>query len=68
MKAETVDLNQAADALEGLRRELGRLGERVAALEAAVPAVGRRVPDRRRRERGRRPRPQAPAAPGTRPR
>jgi methylmalonyl-CoA carboxyltransferase large subunit len=36
MKSDTVDLTTVVDALEGLRRELGRLGERVAALEAAA--------------------------------
>jgi len=36
MKAETVELSRVLDALEGLRRELGRLGERVSALEAAA--------------------------------
>ena len=36
MKTETVDLNTVVDALEGLRRELSRLGERVAALEAGT--------------------------------
>jgi methylmalonyl-CoA carboxyltransferase large subunit len=38
MKAETVDLSRLAEALEGLRAELGRLGERVAALEAVATA------------------------------
>ena len=38
MKAETVDLAQVMDALEALRREVARLGERVAALEAAAPS------------------------------
>ena len=36
MKSETVELNKVAAALEGLRQELGRLGERVAALEAGT--------------------------------
>jgi len=36
MKSETVDLTNVVDALEGLSRELSRLGERVAALEAAA--------------------------------
>jgi methylmalonyl-CoA carboxyltransferase 12S subunit len=36
MKAEPNDLKQLAGTLESLRQELGRLGERVAALEAAV--------------------------------
>jgi methylmalonyl-CoA carboxyltransferase 12S subunit len=36
MKSETADLAAVAEVLEGLRRELGRLGERVAALEAAA--------------------------------
>jgi methylmalonyl-CoA carboxyltransferase large subunit len=36
MKAEAVDLKQLASTLESLRQELGRLGERVAALEAAI--------------------------------
>jgi len=36
MKLDTVDLTKVVDALEGLSRELSRLGERVAALEAAA--------------------------------
>ena len=36
MKAEPSDLKQLAGILESLRQELGRLGERVAALEAAA--------------------------------
>ena len=40
MKAETVELSRVLDVLEGLKRELGRLGERVAALEAAVAPRG----------------------------
>jgi len=36
MKSETVDLTNVVDTLEGLRRELSRLGERVAALEAGT--------------------------------
>jgi len=36
MKSDTVDLTKVVDALEGLSRELSRLGERVAALEAAA--------------------------------
>jgi len=36
MKSDTVDLTNVVDALEGLSRELSRLGERVAALEAAA--------------------------------
>jgi methylmalonyl-CoA carboxyltransferase large subunit len=40
MSGEPVDLRQVADALEALRQEVARLGERVAALErAAGPAV-----------------------------
>ncbi len=40
MKTETVDLATVVEALEGLRRELSSLGERVAALEAvAAPPV-----------------------------
>jgi hypothetical protein len=35
MKSDTVDLTKVVDALEGLSRELSRLGQRVAALEAA---------------------------------
>ena len=41
MKTETVDAARQAEALEALRRELTRLGERVAALEAAVGAEPR---------------------------
>jgi methylmalonyl-CoA carboxyltransferase 12S subunit len=44
MKAETVELSQVVDALEGLKRELSRLGERVAALEAAGGAVAPAAP------------------------
>jgi len=36
MKSDTVDLTKVVDALEGLSRELSRLGERVAALEVAA--------------------------------
>jgi methylmalonyl-CoA carboxyltransferase large subunit len=36
MKSDTVDLTKVIDALEGLSRELSRLGQRVAALEAAA--------------------------------
>jgi methylmalonyl-CoA carboxyltransferase 12S subunit len=36
MKSETMDLTNVVDALEGFSRELSRLGERVAALEAAA--------------------------------
>jgi methylmalonyl-CoA carboxyltransferase large subunit len=38
MSAETVDLARLGDTLETLRREVARLGERVAALEAAAGA------------------------------
>src|SRR5208337_239410 len=36
MKSEPVDLTKVIDSLEGLSRELSRLGQRVAALEAAA--------------------------------
>ena len=36
MKSETANSSQVAEALEALRQELARLGERVAALEGAV--------------------------------
>jgi methylmalonyl-CoA carboxyltransferase large subunit len=39
MTTEAGDLTRLADAVEALRGEVGRLGERVAALEAARPAV-----------------------------
>ena len=38
MKWDPVDLTKVIDALEGLRGELSRLGQRVAALEAAAAA------------------------------
>ena len=38
MKSDPVDLTKVVDALEGLRGELSRLGQRVAALEAAAAA------------------------------
>lgn len=41
MRTETGDLSQVLDAIEGLKRDLGRLGERIAALEAAA---GQAVP------------------------
>jgi methylmalonyl-CoA carboxyltransferase large subunit len=41
MKAESVDGAQVADALEALRREVARLGERVAALEGAAGVAPR---------------------------
>jgi methylmalonyl-CoA carboxyltransferase large subunit len=48
MRTETVDLATVAEALEGLRRELSRLGERVAALEGGVappvPVIAPPVP------------------------
>jgi methylmalonyl-CoA carboxyltransferase large subunit len=43
MKPETANSSQVADALEALRQELARLGERVAALEGAV-GVNPRAP------------------------
>jgi methylmalonyl-CoA carboxyltransferase 12S subunit len=43
MKPETANSSQVADALEALRQELARLGERVAALEAAVGVKPRAV-------------------------
>ncbi len=38
MKSDPMDLTKVVDALEGLRGELSRLGQRVAALEAAAAA------------------------------
>jgi methylmalonyl-CoA carboxyltransferase large subunit len=38
MRPETANSSQVAEALEALRRELARLGERVAALEGAIGA------------------------------
>src|SRR5436853_99874 len=50
MKSEALDRGPVADALEALRQGLARLGERVAALEAAVgakqPAAGTPPPPR----------------------
>src|SRR5262249_20063222 len=49
MRSETSDGARVADALEALRQELARLGERVAALEAAVgtkPAAAALAPSR----------------------
>jgi methylmalonyl-CoA carboxyltransferase large subunit len=43
MKPEAVDLARVADALESLRREVARLGERVAALEAVAPPAPARL-------------------------
>src|SRR4051812_24086037 len=43
MSTETADPTRVADALEALRRELARLGERVAALEGAA-GVNARAP------------------------
>lgn len=40
MTSETADRAQLADTLESLRRELARLSDRVAALEAIAPAPG----------------------------
>ena len=54
MKPETANSSQVADALEALRQELARLGERVAALEGAVgvqpraPAPAAQLPDNKR--------------------
>jgi methylmalonyl-CoA carboxyltransferase large subunit len=39
MTTEAADLARLADTLEALRREVGRLGERVAALETARPVA-----------------------------
>jgi methylmalonyl-CoA carboxyltransferase large subunit len=44
MTTETVELAHLADALEGLRKEVARLSERVAALEAADGAANRAAP------------------------
>jgi methylmalonyl-CoA carboxyltransferase large subunit len=44
MKSETKDWAQVAETLEALGRELSRLGERVAALEAAASAPAVPVP------------------------
>jgi methylmalonyl-CoA carboxyltransferase large subunit len=41
MKPETANSSQVAEALEALRQELARLGERVAALEGSVGAKPR---------------------------
>src|SRR4051812_13381769 len=62
MKTETVDLSRVIDALEGLRREVGRLGERVAALEAAGGSVAAPAPAARLDD-GAAARPQAAAPP-----
>ncbi len=43
MKSETVDFTKVVDALEGLRQELSRLGQRVAALEAGTRMPARPV-------------------------
>jgi methylmalonyl-CoA carboxyltransferase large subunit len=40
MKPDSVDLARVADALEALRQEVARLGERVTALEKAAGAKG----------------------------
>jgi methylmalonyl-CoA carboxyltransferase large subunit len=44
MTTATVDLARLADTLEALRREIARLNERVAALEAARPAAPAAAP------------------------
>ena len=44
MKPETTDWARVVEALEALRQELTRLGERVAALEAAAGGEARRGP------------------------
>jgi methylmalonyl-CoA carboxyltransferase large subunit len=44
MTAETVDLAHLADTLEGLRKEVARLNERVAVLEAAAGTANRAAP------------------------
>src|SRR6516225_3794229 len=74
MKAETVELSRVLDAIEGLRRELGRLGERVAALEAvagkAAPASAPPAAKQRDGAAEAKPpaQPQAPAPPPSTPR
>ena len=55
MKSDTVDLTKVVDALEGLSRELSRLGERVAALEAAAASPFPRPQRSRKRPRQRLP-------------
>jgi methylmalonyl-CoA carboxyltransferase large subunit len=44
MKVEPADWAQVVDSLGALRQELSRLGERVAALEAAVGVASRAAP------------------------
>jgi methylmalonyl-CoA carboxyltransferase large subunit len=44
MPSDTPDLTSVADALEALRRELSRLGERVTALEAATASRSSAAP------------------------
>ena len=44
MKTEAANSSQVAEALEALRQELARLGERVAALEATAGARPRAAP------------------------
>jgi methylmalonyl-CoA carboxyltransferase 12S subunit len=39
MKSDTVDLAKLAEAIEGLSKELNRLGQRVAALETAATSL-----------------------------
>ncbi len=50
MTTETVDVADLAKTLEELRKELARLGERVAALEGAAPPPPPRPPEVEKRD------------------
>src|SRR4051812_24801688 len=63
MKTETVDLSQVLEAGEGLKRELGRLGERLSALEAAAGKAAPAPPQAKARDGTAEPKPQAAPPP-----
>ena len=63
MKAETVDLSQVLEAVEGLKRELGRLGERISALEAAAGKSAPASPPAKARDAAAEPKPRAAPPP-----
>jgi len=65
MKPETVNSDRLVEAVEALRKEVARLGERVAALEAAVPSPPAPLASReRQRPEGCAPVADAPGSPG----
>jgi methylmalonyl-CoA carboxyltransferase large subunit len=66
MKAETVDLSQVLEALEGLKRDLAQLGERISTLEAVAGKSAPTPPTAKQRDGAAAAKPQAiPQTPTT---